>query len=64
MVFQDDAPRPVSDERALHADLSDWSIEALSERVNLLEAEIERTKAMILEKQAGQAAAEAVFKKA
>ncbi|WP_083918476.1 DUF1192 domain-containing protein [Woodsholea maritima] len=64
MVFHDDAPKPKMDALSAHADLSQWSVAALEERLDLLNAEIERTQAMILKKKASQSAAEAVFKRA
>ena len=44
-------------------DLSEFSVEGLKERVELLNSEIARAEAMIRSKTAGRAAAEDVFRK-
>ncbi|MCF8879982.1 DUF1192 domain-containing protein [Hyphobacterium sp. SN044] len=44
-------------------DLSEFSVEGLKERVELLNSEIARAEAMIQSKTAGRAAAESVFRK-
>ena len=44
-------------------DLDLYAVEELEERVSLLEAEAERTRAQMARKQAGRAAADALFKR-
>lgn len=44
-------------------DLSEFSLEGLSERIELLKSEIDRAETMIKSKTAGRAAAESIFGK-
>jgi uncharacterized small protein (DUF1192 family) len=44
-------------------DLDPYAVEELAERISLLEAEIERTRAQLNRKQSGRAAADALFKR-
>ena len=44
-------------------DLDLYAVEELRERIELLQAEAERTKAQLERKQAGRAAADALFKR-
>ena len=48
---------------ALREDLDLFAIQDLNERIELLEAEIARVRAQIDRKQAGRAAADALFKR-
>ena len=47
----------------LREDLDLYAVEELEERVALLQAEIDRTRAQMNRKQAGRAAADALFKR-
>lgn len=44
-------------------DLDLFAVEELAERISLLQAEVERTRAQLGRKQAGRAAADALFKR-
>jgi uncharacterized small protein (DUF1192 family) len=44
-------------------DLDLFAVEELEERIGLLQAEVERTRAQLGRKQAGRAAADALFKR-
>jgi uncharacterized small protein (DUF1192 family) len=48
---------------AAREDLDLYAVEELNERIEQLQAEIERTRAQIQHKQAGRAAADALFKR-
>lgn len=62
-MFEDDLPQSKAEDAIIPGeDLSDFSVEALEERRELLTAEIERISKMIASKQSGRAAAEAFFK--
>jgi uncharacterized small protein (DUF1192 family) len=59
MTFEDDlAPKPKAARK-----LEELSVEELRERITLLEAEIEASKAMLHQKSSGRAAADALFSK-
>lgn len=61
-MFHEDAPRAKSDTIRPGEDLSHLAIEDLEERKAVLENEIDRTDAMIVEKKRGREAADAVFR--
>ncbi|PWE16326.1 DUF1192 domain-containing protein [Marinicauda salina] len=61
-MFHDDPPREKPGAVTPGEDLGAMSVEDLREREALLQAELERTAAMIKHKEAGRAAADAVFK--
>lgn len=44
-------------------DLDPFAVEELEERISLLQAEVERTRAQLGRKQAGRAAADSLFKR-
>ena len=61
-MFHDEPVNAKTDTLTPGEDLSERSIEQLTERVAVLRAEIERTQSIIKKKQAGLSAAEAFFK--
>ena len=61
-MFHDEPVNAKTDTLTPGEDLSEHSIDQLTERVAILRAEIERTQSIIEKKQAGLSAAEAFFK--
>ncbi|MGJ3231578.1 MAG: DUF1192 domain-containing protein [Oceanicaulis sp.] len=62
-MFDADEPRHTAAVIRPGEDLSVLGLEQLAERKRVLEQEIERTEAMMTQKQAGLASAESLFKK-
>jgi len=62
-MFEDDAPLKANSNTIIPGeDLSEFSIEGLQERRDVIEDEIKRIDEMIASKQSGREAAESIFK--